>query len=220
MPISEQAVKNNNARVHSIAGQWAKKTPASITFDDLVQIGWEAVLTFAKSVDELSTDFDKQIGLVIKRRIIEHLRKQDHLPHPTRRKVKAIQDAEINSAKKLGRQPTPRDIAKEANISLDEYFWISGSESVGAQINTDFYDDDKACHWVQQTSRDTRHTREELDKAISRLHPVRQAVVKHRYFDDMTGRQVAKKINMTPSAVCLHHGKAIKSMRKMLGVTT
>ena len=217
MCLSEEAVKENLHRVKSIAGQWSKRLPSTVMYDDLVQIGWEAVLELAMKFDPATIAFQKQVSIAIKRQIIDHLRDLDHMPRYHRKDLKTIQAAEDYLSKRFNRKPSCRDIAKQAGFDLDTYFWIVGNESVGAQTSTDFYDDDHAHHWNTPEGRSAPElTNEELYKVVGRLHDRNRTCIHLKYFGELNNRQVATEMGVTESRISQIHQTALDGIRDIL----
>ena len=104
MCLSEKAVKENLPKVRSIAGQWARRLPDSVYYDDLVQIGWMAVFDLARKFDTDTVAFQKQVSIAIKRQIIDHLRVLDYMPRHARRDLRLINEAEEYLRKRFNRK--------------------------------------------------------------------------------------------------------------------
>lgn len=216
MCISDAAVRENTPRVQSIAGHWARKLPSTVMYDDLVQIGWEAVFELAAKHDPDTIDFKMQVAITIKRQIIDHLRGLDHMPRLGRGTLKKINTARDRLEHRLNHKPTDREIAKEAGVDLDTYFWLLGSEGFGHESGTDFYGDDHNAIWLAETVADPHLTSRELHSAVEALDEQPRRCIKLKYYCDLSDVQVGAELGVSGSRISQIHKVAIQNLRKIL----
>lgn len=217
--LSAEVVKENMPMVRSIAGQWVRKTPASVLIDDLVQIGWEAVMELAGRVNPATLDFKKIAPIAIKCRIIDRLRELDHMPRNSRDALKAIQKAEAKLEQLLLRKPSSREVVREAGVDLDTYFWTVGNSAVGAIVDIDFYDEDSAEHWNTNYYIKERHlTNKELHDVVNKLRSRHRQCIHLRYFSGMNNREVGEVFGVTEARAHQIHAAALSRIREILNI--
>lgn len=110
--------------VRTIAGFFAKKVPASISCDDLVQEGWIGLLDAVKrySVQE-GASFETYAGRRIRGAILDALRAYDHVIPSMRKLVRQAEHIRNCLTHSLQREPTPREWQEALPEDVRDMFW-------------------------------------------------------------------------------------------------
>ena len=109
-------------QVELIASRIHNKLPSSVVLDDLISAG---VLGLIDAVDH----FDRTMNVKLKTyaehkirgAILDSLRSLDWAPRNKRRKAKLIEQAIMESERRLQRAPTEEEVAITLEITLEEY---------------------------------------------------------------------------------------------------
>jgi RNA polymerase sigma factor for flagellar operon FliA len=109
-------------QVKLIASRIHNKLPSSVVLDDLISAG---VLGLIDAVDH----FDRTMNVKLKTyaehkirgAILDSLRSLDWAPRNKRRKAKLIEQAIMESERRLQRAPTEEEVAITLEITLEEY---------------------------------------------------------------------------------------------------
>lgn len=99
--------------VRTIACRQARRLPASVDVDDLINVG---VLGLIDAVDRFDADrgvpFKAYAEIRIQGAIVDSLRKDDFVPRSVRRKKASIDQALTIATRRLGREPKRKELAR------------------------------------------------------------------------------------------------------------
>ena len=132
---------------------------------------------------------------------------------------KALQARE-NLARRLQREPTMAEIAKEMDVEQEEV--VLALESIQDPISLYepvFHDDGDAIYVMDQVS-DTKNTDEKwieniaLSEAMKKLTPRERKILNMRFFEGKTQMEVAEEISISQAQVSRLEKNALKYMRK------
>lgn len=132
---------------------------------------------------------------------------------------KALQVRE-NLARRLQREPTMAEIAKEMDVEQEEV--VLALESIQEPISLYepvFHDDGDAIYVMDQVS-DTKNTDEKwieniaLSEAMKKLTPRERKILNMRFFEGKTQMEVAEEISISQAQVSRLEKNALKYMRK------
>ena len=87
---------------------------------------------------------------------------------------------------------------------------------MGAEVGTDFYDDDRAHHWNTSTAKDPHLTSEELHDAVDGLDERNRKCINMLYFEGLTGREVGEVLGVTESRISQLHKTSLQGLRQIL----
>lgn len=223
----EQCLKEFAPLVKRIAHFMMLKLPNSVQVDDMIQAGMMGLLDAATRYDELrGAQFETYASQRIRGSMLDELRGADWLPRSMRSDMRRIESAINRAQQKLGRSPTESEIAKELDISLQEYQHLL-HESRGAQLMyyEDFHnseDEDFFEHFETdgktnplEVLKDDRF-RDALINAISKLPERERLLMAMHYEQDMNLREIGEVLGVGESRVCQLHSQAVARLRSML----
>lgn len=223
----EQCIKEFAPLVKRIAHFMMLKLPNSVQVDDLIQVGMMGLLDAAGRYDELrGAQFETYASQRIRGAMLDELRGADWLPRSMRSDMRKIESAVSRAQQRLGKAPVESDIAKELDITLEEYQALL-QDSRGAQLMyyEDFHssgDDDFFERFETdgksnplEVLQDERF-RGALIKAIENLPERERLLMAMHYEQDMNLREIGEVLGVGESRVCQLHSQAVARLRSML----
>ncbi|HUX89158.1 MAG TPA: RNA polymerase sigma factor FliA [Gallionellaceae bacterium] len=223
----EQCLKEYAPLVKRIAHFMMLKLPNSVQVDDLIQAGMIGLLDAAGRYDELrGAQFETYASQRIRGAMLDELRGADWLPRSMRSDMRLIENAISRAQQRLGKSPTESEIAKELDITLQDYQQLL-QESRGAQLMyvEDFHNDDGEDFFERfetdgksnplELLKDERF-RDALIKAIENLPERERMLMGMHYEQDMNLREIGEVLGVGESRVCQLHSQAVGRLRSML----
>jgi RNA polymerase sigma factor for flagellar operon FliA len=223
----EQCLKEYAPLVKRIAHFMMLKLPNSVQVDDMIQAGMMGLLDAATRYDELrGAQFETYASQRIRGSMLDELRGADWLPRSMRSDMRRIESAINRAQQKLGRSPVESEIAKELEVSLQDYQQLL-QESRGAQLMyyEDFHNNDDEDFFERfetdgksnplEVLKDERF-RDALINAISKLPERERLLMAMHYEQDMNLREIGEVLGVGESRVCQLHSQAVARLRSML----
>ena len=219
--------------VRRLALQLIAKLPASVEFDDLIQVGMMGLLDAASRYqDDLGAKFETYASQRIRGAMLDELRANDWVSRGLRKSSRGISTAVQAQEQKLGRAPTEGEIAQELQLSLDAYQHLL-QEIHGCQLV--YYEDfdrgekeNKENSFLDRQSQghslaDEPLTqllkgdfRRQLIEAIERMPEREQLLLSLYYEEELNLREIGAALEVTQSRVCQLHSQAISRLRSSL----
>lgn len=199
--------------------------PNSISKDDLIQVGAVGVLNAIETYRfEERGSFKTYVSKVIKGKIFHYLRDKANIVKPPREtlanitKVKQAIDelSECNT-----RIPTIAEIAGYVNLPFDKVEEIMNIELIKNMVSLDqnIYTQDGGetlLDRIQQTEdvsfEDTYANKKIIEFAINKLPPNDKTAICMYYIEGESRREIAKKLNVSPTQVSRILKKALNKM--------
>ena len=207
------------------AGRINTYVPDRIELEDLESYG---IIGLIDAIEKFDPDrgykFNSYAQKRIKGEIIDQLRKLDWLPHSLRQKAKIIKSKTQELEKKLNRKPELDEIVEEVDFSknqikkimkkLDQSQWVSIYSELNGKSLLDWLPsnkDDKP-----ENILDKRHSVKILTKAIKNLNERQKLVVSLIYYEELTQKEVAEVMDLSPARISQIHKKAVYRLRGFL----
>ena len=224
----DRLILENLPQVRLIARRIHEKLPQSVSLEDLVSTGIVGLIT---AID----NFDPSQGVKLKTyaeykirgAILDSLRELDWAPRQKRKKAKQIESAIASAEQRLQRMPREEEIAKELNISLEEYHqWLVEVRGVnigsleyapGEEEGRDLlqFVSDREEHWPSQLLE-----RGELERllasAVEKMPQAERTVLSLYYHEELTLREIASVMDLHESRVSQLKSQAILRLRSYL----
>ena len=115
----------------------------------------------------------------------------------------------------MGRIPTTEEVALFLELDVNQV--ADAINSAQALISLDDEASELNLHEVIPDSKDSNlDLKLDLDESFKVLNKEEQAIIKGRYYEDLTQSELAKKLNMTQVMVSRYEKKSLAKMRALL----
>ncbi|MBF0343022.1 MAG: FliA/WhiG family RNA polymerase sigma factor [Nitrospirae bacterium] len=226
----EEIIKDFLPFIKYTAFRLLNRIPPQLTVDDLISVGiiglLDAIGNYDPSISKLKTFAEFRI----KGAMLDELRAFDTAPRSLKEKVCELKSVFVSIEKKLGRAPDGEEVAKELNITLDEYYKIlkdadsvitlrfedfSGRLTGGEEINMadnipDTTSKDPLTLLMEASQKNT------LARLIDELPYKEKMVLSLYYWDELTMKEIGKVLSLSEGRVCQLHSQAILRMKSKL----
>ncbi len=224
---TEQFIIEFTPLVKRIAYHMLTRLPASVQVDDLIQAGMIGLLDAINRYEgSYGRQFESYAAQRIRGSILDELREADWLPRSIRKKMRLIESAVSTLEQRNGCAPSEQELAKELNMSLDEYQETLQSAR-GAQLI--YYEDfqqeddepflDRLCADSDSDPLNALlddNFRAHLINAIDNLPPREKQVMGMHYEQEMNLREIGEVLGVSESRVCQLHTQAIARLRSRM----
>jgi RNA polymerase sigma factor for flagellar operon FliA len=216
--------------IKHIAQKIALRLPSNIELDDLISAGVIGLMDAIEKFDHTrDNQFKTYAEFRIRGAILDELRSQDWVPRSVREKAKVIERTISRLESETGVMPTEEDVARELNVSVDEYWEmlnevrsvsllsidelvsISGGERKSLLGLVDGY---KVANPLKQLS--LKDLQERLVTSIKDLPEKHRLVLSLYYYEDLNLKEIGKVLEVTESRVSQLHTEAILRLRSKL----
>lgn len=228
--LRDQLIMDYAPLIRFVAQRIATRLPSNIDIDDLISAGVIGLMDAIEKYDpSRDNKFKTYAEFRIRGAILDELRSQDWVPRSVRDKAKKIEKVYTELEQKLGRVVTDEEIAKELDVSLDEYYdmvakvkavnLLSIDELVGPSQN-----DKKSLLECLENSNSknpfthlkSKGVRELLIKNIEELPEKQKLVLSLYYYEDLNLKEIGKILEVTESRVSQLHTQAVEKLRSRL----
>lgn len=200
--------------------------PDSVDIDDLYSA---ASLGLIESMDRFDKSRNVAFNTFAERRIkgaiLDSLRNLDFLPRNMRTRLKALESAMSELSRKLGRQPTVREIVESTGFSEDDVYKLQGlresdkmlslDETVGDD-ETNLVDLIRASDLTPEDELMKTKLTERLGAEIDKLSEKERQVVSLYYYEELTMKETAEVLGVTESRVSQIHTAAMQKLKRRL----
>ena len=207
--------------VKYVTARMAAAYPSHVSREDLVSAGVVGLLSAIERADpDRVKTFESYACSLIRYAVLDELRSTDHLSRTERQKIKRLEEESDLLAARLGRLPTPAELAGEIGWSRDKTEDVAGHVLVGHFVPLD--EDDTAPRWIS----DQGPTPEEaqvasvesasLWSAVAHLPARQKEVIEMFYRDRLHQNEIAPRLGLSPGRVSQIHAQAIAGLRNVL----
>ena len=205
--------------VRRFAFQIASRLPPNVDLDDLIQEGMMGLLDAVKRYEPRpGLNFEAYARFRIIGAIYDSCRENDILPRNQRDKLSELEKAVRRLEQELGRSPTDQEIADACEISIDQYH-----ETLDTAVGMTAIDDvpehllpiAEGADPSQITS--FKQIAKQLAGVIKDLPEKERMVVALHYQEDLSFREVAYVMELTPGRISQIHTQAMVRIRAHLG---
>ncbi|SNS60727.1 RNA polymerase, sigma 28 subunit, SigD/FliA/WhiG [Noviherbaspirillum humi] len=223
-----QLLAEHSALVKKLAHQMKAKLPPSVEVDDLIQAGMMGLLDAVNRYEDThGAQFETYAVQRIRGAMLDELRSNDWMPRGVRQSMRKVETAISNLQHKLGRPPKETEIAKELQMSIEEYQELLG-DGGGHQLvyYEDFQDEDNSEHFLDRYCVDESSDplqalmntgfRQAVIQAIEAL-PEREKILMSLYYDqELNLKEIGAVMGVSESRVSQLHSQAIARLRSKL----
>lgn len=228
----EQLIVRYLPLVKYLAGRLAVSVPAHVESGDLESYGVFGLIDALEKFDpSRGVKFETYASTRIKGAMLDALRAQDPAPPAWRQRQKRLETVYHDLELRLGRAATEQEVAAALGVTLDE---LSAWEMEVAALSVVSLDD-----WWHDTTAGDRPLagvdllpderepapeqqlleREQvrlLGQAIDRLPEKERLVITLYYYEELTAKEIAQVLGVTPSRVSQLHSRAVLRLRGAL----
>jgi RNA polymerase sigma factor FliA len=215
--------------VHRVVKHLASSLPSFIQTDELVSLGILGLLEAVKRYQEdEGVKFETFAVWRIRGAILDGLRENDWIPRQLRKQAREIERAYAVVEGREGRAAKDEEICEYLGISREELHRRLAEIEAGTIISLDHTtstdsDETSLLHMIadpQAADPYDEARRKEvariLTSAIERLPEKEKLVISLYYYEELTLREIADVLELTPSRISQLHTKAICRLRGAL----
>jgi RNA polymerase sigma factor for flagellar operon FliA len=202
--------------VRRIAMQVASRLPRNVLLDDLIQEGMLGLLDAINRYEpKPGASFETYAKARIRGSIYDSLREEDVMPRHVRDKLTQVERAAEELRQSLGRPPEDNEIAAHLGMSIEDYFAVLDSAMSITVVDDELpdvidetADQAKALQQKQLASR--------IEDKLKELPERERLVLALHYQQDLSFREVAYVMELTPGRISQLHTQALVRLRGML----
>ena len=215
-----------------VAGRMSSGLPAHVEEADLISYGLLGLINAIERFDlEREIKFETYAITRIKGAIIDELRALDWVPRSVRARAREIEKVHAKLEHRLHRTPTDDEMARELNISTDEFqetlvkisnstvvaldeLWAVSDSSGDAVSLLDTLHDPDAPDPQQMLAQS--EVKDRLADAIAALPEREKLVIALYYYENLTLREIGEVLGVTESRISQLHTKAVLRLKSRL----
>jgi RNA polymerase sigma factor for flagellar operon FliA len=217
----DEQVKRYQPLVRRIAAQIGSRLPSNVLLDDLVQEGMTGLLdALQRYKPQADLSFERYASMRIRGSIYDACRRNDILPRHQRNRIDSVVGITRTLEQKLGRLPNDQEVAAEAGLSVEDYHSLLDShvnltplDQVPEDLLPTVTDDDT----IERIS--NSQILKKIVDALKRLPEKQQIVVALHYERQMSYREIAAVMRLTPGRISQLHTEAMIGLRALLEET-
>ncbi len=219
-------------RYRGIVGEMARglcaRLPRSVDVQDLIHAGvWGLIQAIENYRSELGPNFIPFMRIRVRGAMIDELRNMDYLPRLYRSRIRMRDAAVLRLRSTLDREPSDAEVAADLGVSetrLRQLFTLRAPLAQSSAWMTDpgreeFTDVDflgSLADQEQEAPIETINRRELMKLIESALQPIEWDVLRLHYLEGMSGKEVARKLNLSASRICQIHGRVLSRLKTRL----
>ncbi|MCC7256932.1 MAG: RNA polymerase sigma factor FliA [Gammaproteobacteria bacterium] len=222
----EALVERYAPLVKKIANHLLGRLPDGVELEDLVQTGLIALLDAARQYSATKgASFETYASIRVRGAMLDEFRNTDWAPRSVYRKQRQLTAAVRAVENRTGAHATPREVAAELGVELDEYFDMVATTASQRMFSLEEADPDLAGDGVGQetgpatdpfSEAETEEFHQAMSEAIRGL-PERESLVMGLYYDEeLNLKEIGEVLGVSESRVCQIHGQALTRLRARL----
>ncbi len=196
-------------------------------FEDLVQVG---TIGLIKSIDRFDTDRGVEFSTYATPTIIGEIKRYFRdkgwairVPRRLQELRMQISSATAELTQKLGRSPTPRELAEEIGCSVEEIIEGLESSNAYATLSLDATDDNDEnpssmldAIGIDDEGLEHVEIRESIKPLLEQLDPREKKILLLRFFKNMTQSQIAEEIGVSQMHISRLLSRTLAQLRSSL----
>ena len=226
--LREKIILEYAPLVKVVAGRLSMYLGYSVEYDDMVSYG---VFGLIDAIDKFdltkNVKFETYASLRIRGSILDQIRKMDWVPRTLRQRQKQIDSMAAKIEEKEGRPATDAEIAKQLNVSEEEYNGWKSEIQLSSLISLDDYLEQGGdsqvelggTHRFEQPEKavEKEELKKILVKALETLTEKETSVITLYYYEDLTLKEISQILSVSESRVSQLHSRALQKMKGTLG---
>ena len=212
-----------------IANRIAARLPVHIDIHDLINSGVLGLMDAIEKFDpDKSVKFETYAEYRIKGAILDSLRAMDWVPRSVRKVATLLENTYADLEKRLGRPATDEEMAEAMDVGVEKFHKLINRVCHVSMVSLErdpknsntkqslldrLTDQDSAtpCQCL-----DNEELRNVLSQSIERLPEKERIVISYYYYNDLTMKEIGRKLSLTESRVSQIHTKAVLRLRGKL----
>lgn len=231
--LRDQLIEQHLGLVKHVAGRMALVVPSSVSLVDLEGYGALGLLDAVERYDPgRGVPFAAYATTRIRGAILDGLRAMDPAPASWRQQARLLERANVRLEERLGRAPEDAELAAELGVDAAELVeWErraaslslayldearqgrGGDDDYGSAAEALAEEDPRSDPLGAMVRRDRQLA---LEAALSHLSEKERLVVTLIYYEDLTAREAAEVMGLSPSRISQLHTRAILRLRGRL----
>ena len=226
----EQLIIYYTPLVKRVVGRLGIPETATLDFQDLVSYGVSGLLEAIDRYDPTrEATFETFASQRVRGSVLDALRKHDYVSRTVRRRSAEIEQALVELRNKLGRLPNDEEVAQHLDMDIDTYREVlSQANIVFLSLDSPFSAIEGEGDMVLGEALEDTHMREimaeieeqdlhrELVNAIQELPEREQIILALYYYEELTVREVAEVMNLSPSRISQIMARSLMMLRARL----
>lgn len=215
----EELIRQHSPLVRRIASHIGSRLPANVELDDLIQEGMTGLLdAIQRYKPQPNLSFEAYASMRIRGAIYDACRRDDLLPRHQRDKLDQLEKTTRRLEQALGRIPSEQEVADALEMPLEEYHGIVDSlvnvlpldEVPEEMLPSDPYADPMRLLASRQFML-------RMVEILKRLPEKQQMVMALHYQEDLSYREIAAVMGLTPGRISQLHTEAMITIRSLIG---
>jgi len=210
--------------VNRIAYHLKGRLPDSVLVEDLIQSGIIGLIEAIQKFDATQgASFETYAGIRIRGAMLDEIRKGDWTPRSVHRKSREVSDAIARVEAHKGREARDEEIAREMQVSINEYYQILQDTNAAQLLSIDEPDHDELSEDRIVSKGKTpiaglsdHDFQRALVEEIENLPEKEKLVVALYYDEELNLKEIGEVLDVSESRVSQIHSQAIKRLRARL----
>ncbi len=222
----EELVERHAPLVKRIASHLLGRLPDGVELEDLVQTGLIALLDAARQYSPArGASFETYASIRVRGAMLDEFRNTDWAPRSVYRKQRQLTAAVRAVENRNGSHATPREVAAELGVPLEEYFRMVAATAAQRMFSLEDTSPDPSAEDEREgdppsadpsAALESEEFHAAMTGAIGAL-PEREALVMSLYYDEeLNLKEIGAVLGVTESRVCQIHGQALVRLRSRL----
>lgn len=219
--LRDLVVERHRTVVESMAHGLAARLPRSVDTQDLVHAGmWGLMQAIASYEPERCDRFQAFMRIRVRGAMLDELRNLDFVPRLLRRRLRERNEARASLRMDLEREPTESELA--AALGITEVALLRCCEPLMWRIvrGNEGDPDEERCESLADHAIESpieALTRQELLELIrGSLDRIEWRVLQLHYLEGLNGKQIARRMRLSPSRICQIHGRVLDKLKAKL----
>ena len=214
--------------VKIVAGRLSMYLGYNVEYDDLVGYGVFGLIDAVDKFDySKGVKFETYASFRVRGAILDEIRKMDWIPRTLRQKQRKIDAAFHKIEAEQGRIATDAEVARELEISVEEFDIWQSQTNVTNILSLDEYMEQgsevkmesslSAQYEPPERIVEKQELKEILIKTLESLTEKEKKVIVLYYYEDLTLKEISSILEVSESRISQLHTKALQKMRLKLG---
>lgn len=218
--------------VRLIAKKIHRRLPPGVDLESLIHSGVVGLLEALERFDpQPGNNFEVYASYRIQGEVMQYLRSLDWVSRSVRSWKRKVDAARIKLGGKFFREPTAEEMAKELEISLDNYFHRDQRINDAPLLSLDALSSPSETDWQGAQEKfshysfldplsfvESKDLIVKLRAAIENLPERERLIVTLYYHEDLTLKKIAENLQVSESRICQIVGQIVIRLRNVLGI--